>query len=336
MKRLLSLLLLTAAAGVYQAQAQPGPVSVRPDCFQFFTFTATGTSAVFDNRSAGCPYFAIAYSSSGFATLSIVVQVAPDNNGVPGAWATYTANSGINPNTAITQAFSTFSGYFPWVRVNLTAVTGAGSLSGIVYGWRTTADVIVNGGSAGCPNPCPVDGVTAAGSPPTTPPVLVAGIDGTNIRTIKTDTSGDPVIVGTKTNNNAAPGATNVGVLPCLANAAAPTDTEGDQVTCSVDLAGNLRIIGSATISGNGTVLSGQQAVTGSAVALATNTTKSACVKALVSNTINVFVGPSGITTATGFLLAPGESFCAPVTNTNLFFVIASTTGASVSWIATN
>jgi hypothetical protein len=88
--------------------------------------------------------------------------------------------------------------------------------------------------------------------------------------------------------------------------------------------------------AGNGTVLSGQQAVTGSAVMLATNTIKTVCIKALAANTINVYVGPSGVTTSAGMELAPGNSYCAPATNTNLFYVIASTTGASVSWIASN
>lgn len=46
---------------------------------------------------------------------------------------------------------------------------------------------------------------------------------------------------GAKTNNNAAPGATNLGTLPGLANAAPPTWTEGNQVGHSFDLAGNLR-----------------------------------------------------------------------------------------------
>lgn len=87
---------------------------------------------------------------------------------------------------------------------------------------------------------------------------------------------------------------------------------------------------------GHGTVLSNQQAVTASAVALSTNTCKRACVKALAANTINVYVGPTGVTTATGMELAPGDAVCLPVTNTNLLFVIASTTGASVSWVATN
>lgn len=90
------------------------------------------------------------------------------------------------------------------------------------------------------------------------------------------------------------------------------------------------------TFGGNGTVFSGQAAVTASAAALATNTSKGVCVKALVANTINVYIGSSGITTSTGHELAPGDSTCIPANNSNLIFTIASTTGASVSFIGTN
>lgn len=83
-------------------------------------------------------------------------------------------------------------------------------------------------------------------------------------------------------------------------------------------------------------LLAGQQSVTASAVALATNTTKEVCVKALLANTINVYVGPSGVTTSTGLELGPGDSYCTRVTNTNALFVIASTTGAGISWAARN
>jgi len=83
-------------------------------------------------------------------------------------------------------------------------------------------------------------------------------------------------------------------------------------------------------------VLSGQQAVTASAAALATNATKNACVEALVGNTINVYLGPSGVSISTGIELPPGATVCWPVMNTNLIYVIASTTGASVSWFASN
>lgn len=48
---------------------------------------------------------------------------------------------------------------------------------------------------------------------------------------------------GTLSNNGAAPGATNSGVLPAVANAAAPTYVEGRQVLLSTDLGGSLRII---------------------------------------------------------------------------------------------
>lgn len=57
-------------------------------------------------------------------------------------------------------------------------------------------------------------------------------------------------VVGTKTNNNAAPGATNVGALVGIANAAAPTYTEGDEVLLSTDLAGNVRVTGSLSVGG--------------------------------------------------------------------------------------
>jgi hypothetical protein len=50
-------------------------------------------------------------------------------------------------------------------------------------------------------------------------------------------------IAGGLTNNNAPPGANNLGVLPAIANAAAPSWAEGNQVLLSVDRAGNLRSI---------------------------------------------------------------------------------------------
>jgi hypothetical protein len=52
------------------------------------------------------------------------------------------------------------------------------------------------------------------------------------------------VDAGNKTNNNAAPGATNFGDLPCIANAATQTWTEGDQVAESCDLSGRQRVRG--------------------------------------------------------------------------------------------
>jgi len=57
-----------------------------------------------------------------------------------------------------------------------------------------------------------------------------------------TAVTGTVTTAGEKTNNNAVPGATNVGVLPGLANAAVQTWTEGNSVLESMDLSGNERV----------------------------------------------------------------------------------------------
>jgi hypothetical protein len=89
------------------------------------------------------------------------------------------------------------------------------------------------------------------------------------------------------------------------------------------------------TIPGSATAfLAGQQAVTASAVALAANGAKGVCVKALVDNGIKVYIGPSGVSITTGDELAAGDGRCYPLDNTSRIFVIASTTGSSVSWSA--
>lgn len=76
---------------------------------------------------------------------------------------------------------------------------------------------------------------------------------GTNLHTVvdsgTTAISGTVTTAGAKTNNNAAPGATNLGVLPALANAATPSWSEGNQVALSTDLLGSLRTNASQTAS---------------------------------------------------------------------------------------
>lgn len=69
------------------------------------------------------------------------------------------------------------------------------------------------------------------------------------------DTTG--LATGGKTNNNAVPGATNTGVLPCVANAAAPTYTETFQVACSTDLSGRTRLVAESGGIKSGAVASG-------------------------------------------------------------------------------
>lgn len=86
----------------------------------------------------------------------------------------------------------------------------------------------------------------------------------------------------------------------------------------------------------NGTVQSGQQAVTQTATILSGTGAGTICIKALAGNSINVYLGGAGVTTSTGMELAAGNAYCAPTAHANQFYVIASLTGASVSWIISN
>ena len=103
-------------------------------------------------------------------------------------------------------------------------------------------------------------------------------------------------ISSNKTNNAAVPGATNLGVLPCVANAAAPSWTEGDQVTCSVDLSGNQRFTISnpgATRTVNGTaavalVAEQYNVLQSGGTAAMTGTTSTQVIAAVASNYIYV------------------------------------------------
>lgn len=135
----LLVLLLTAAAWTQPVQN----VNVAPACQMFFSFAAVGVSGNYDNRTNGCDFWVLSYSSFTFAgPLAFSVQRAANAAGsVPGAWADYAGAevvAGINPNTSIVGAETQISGYNPWVRVNLSATgAGAGLVVGTIYGWRT-------------------------------------------------------------------------------------------------------------------------------------------------------------------------------------------------------
>jgi hypothetical protein len=74
-------------------------------------------------------------------------------------------------------------------------------------------------------------------------------------------TTGLPV-AGVKTNNAAAPAATNLGVLPALANANNPLYTETFQVLPSVDLMGQTRIVSRLPLSVNNQQIDGDNVET--------------------------------------------------------------------------
>jgi hypothetical protein len=100
--------------------------------------------------------------------------------------------------------------------------------------------------------------------------------------------------------------------------------------------AGTAAIGTTAPSLSSGAPVTGQQSVTASAVALpSTSLTRPVCLFAPNTNSTTVYYGPSGVTTSTGFPLLPGASMCGlTVANLNQIFVIASTTGSSVSYSA--
>jgi hypothetical protein len=110
-------------------------------------------------------------------------------------------------------------------------------------------------------------------------PLMGNGVTGTgSLRvTIASDTTSNSnafLVAGNKTNNNAAPAATQIGVMPAVANAAVQTWTEGDQVLQSTDLSGNQRVtMGTALSQAIDSILSYPFGHTYATITTATTTT---------------------------------------------------------------
>ncbi len=192
MKKLCLILLLLAAPAL-RAQF------LIPDCVVPFSFSAIGASVPFNNRTTGCAYWGVVYNSQGFAGLSMQFESASDSGGTPAAFVLFqgTLLSGANPASAATQQVSTFSGFYAWLRINLTSVTGTGNITGVAYGYRQPIAVIpIQGISGGTAVPVmqatasnfngTVVGPVASGSPVSGNPVRMSGNDNTNVQDVRT------------------------------------------------------------------------------------------------------------------------------------------------------
>jgi hypothetical protein len=292
------------------AQQKTPVSSVQPDCMVFLPPTSgTGvvTATRISNAQVGCDTWTLFVSTINFAggdTASVRLESALNgvNATTPGTFGAFTGTitTGANP---ITLGPGASKG------ILFAGATGDGAVPWVQLDITafSSASGTVTGILYGFKNPA---SGTSSGS---------SGCVGTSVT---------PCVVDGPTPAGSAPTFPPVMVSGQTGTVAGP----GTIRTLRTDDRGDALVV----VDGNPTVLSDQQAVTASAVALATNTAKNICVVAPTTNQITVYVGPSGITTATGFPLAPGAGVCVPVTNTNLLFVIASTTGASVGWIGTN
>ena len=141
------------------------------------------------------------YNYSGGGTFSVELDCAPDMTTAggaptPGSFAACTnVVTGNNPSTTPAYGYMTFVGYTPWLQLNVTAIS-SGNLTVVAVAFDP-ADPESGGGSGGgctgtAATPCIVAGPNASGAAPTKNPVLVAGQDGTDVRTVLTDSSGRP------------------------------------------------------------------------------------------------------------------------------------------------
>lgn len=165
------------------------------DCQFSATLSSASSSTSFQNTpSRGCTTWALTYISNGFSALTLTFQSAPDSSGTPGSWVTFpgTAVAGANPLTAVTSGSFIGLGYQPWLRVTLSGLTGSGSVSVTVFGWRVPPAEIT--GASGIA--AQVEGRAAAGAAPVGNPVWIGGTDGSLVRAMLLDASGRPIVVG--------------------------------------------------------------------------------------------------------------------------------------------
>lgn len=144
--RKLFVLSLLAAAALF---AQQGPLV--PDCFIVATATSTTpvNSSNFDNGigtgrpGIGCVDWTVVYfTTTTVATVSVELDSANDTAGAPAAFAAFggTLINGTNPSTVLNESTAQMTGYFPWLRLRISGVTGSGIVvNAFAFGFRPIA-----------------------------------------------------------------------------------------------------------------------------------------------------------------------------------------------------
>jgi len=118
--------------------------------------------------------------------------------------------------------------------------------------------------------------------------------------------------------------------------AAPPSLSDGQTTILQADANGNLKV--NVAVGGNalpGNVVSGQQAASASAAALPGQAlVNGISVIALPTNTGTIYIGGAGVTTGTGYPLAPGQAAGFLVSNLNALYIIgAGGSVGSVAWV---
>jgi hypothetical protein len=248
--------------------------------------TTTSGNGAFQSTITGCTMVRARMSAYTSGTASVTIQTTANAIAPAAISVSSSGNAAAGATGGAVPASADYTGVN--IGGNLTGATGFS-----VGTARAVATAIIDGSGNQITSFGGGTQYTNAAAQATPTGTVALGWDGTNVRALSTNGSGvlsvngssgtfpstqsgtwtvQPgntanttawLFAGGKTHNNAAPGATNIGVLPALANASAPTFTEGDQVLLSVDLSGNLRTSGGA---------GGTQYTNGSAQATPTGT----------------------------------------------------------------
>ncbi len=120
------------------------------DCIIRFNFsvtsgTITPAAQAYNNKQSACVNWQMNVFVSGVSAQSIQFESASDAGTtpiLPFAVFAGTLLSGTNPSTTTTQSQSTFTGMYPWVRINPTSATGSGTITGVLYGFKATSSSI--------------------------------------------------------------------------------------------------------------------------------------------------------------------------------------------------
>jgi hypothetical protein len=198
-----------------------------------------GTTAV----SASAPVPISATAAANTKTNPIFANISDGTNQLTAAlspWGTAptgTEVQGVNANLFVSGTIATAASSGV-LKVGISGATGV------------TIDAAQNAAA-------PANTLSVGGVYNSTLPTITSG----NLTALQTDSHGQLIVTGSLTTNNAAPAATNIGVLPAIANAAVQSYTEGNQVLLSVDTNGQLRVNGQMIIdinnSSTATLLSG-------------------------------------------------------------------------------
>ena len=164
-------------------------------------FPGIGVSSALDNRPRAsntgvpCTIWTLEwYAQASVTSLTINIQGAPDVNGAPGVFATLVSSS-IFPNGKLN--FITATGYYPWMRVSVSAVGAGGTIIAVLSGYQENATAIAaassssGGGGTSDADETPFVVGTTLGTP-------IMGV----VDPIDTPAAGDLVVVATDNKRN--------------------------------------------------------------------------------------------------------------------------------------